>query len=483
VNLDLKQEDFDMQKITIEPVTRIEGHAKVTIHLNNKGKVERAYLHVNEWRGFEKFTEGRPFFEMPQITPRICGICPVSHHLSAAKACDRVVGVTPPRPARLLRELMHMGQFIQSHSMHFFELAGPDLLLGFDADPAIRNVVGVVQANPDLAVKAVRLRAFGQEIIRKLGAKRIHPNHSIPGGVNAPLSAKDRDEILSQIDDMTDVVKTGIAVAKGWYDGNMEVVNNFAVFPTMYMGLVDDEGGLQLYDGKLRLSDRTGKVLEEYDPQDYLDFIGEHVEDWSYLKFPFYKKMGWPKGVYRVGPLGRLNVADKINTPMANEEFKNFKSIGGGKPLEGTLWYHYARLIEDLYAIERAKEILLDPDVTSTDIATDYAGVTGEGVGCIEAPRGTLLHHYKTDANGMLTKVNLIVATGHNNWAMSTAVEMVAKTYVDGKKLTEGMLNRVEAAIRAYDPCLSCSTHAIGSMPIVIEMVDPDGTVVDQLAR
>jgi len=472
-----------MQKITIEPVTRIEGHAKVTIHLNGKGKVDRAFLHVNEWRGFEKFTEGRPFFEMPQITPRICGICPVSHHLSAAKACDRVVGVTPPRPAQLLRELMHMGQIIQSHSMHFFELAGPDLLLGFDADPAIRNVVGVIQANPELAVKAVRLRAFGQEIIRKLGTRRIHPNHSIPGGVNAPLSEKDRDEILSQIDDMTDVVKAAIAVAKGWYDGNMEVVNNFAVFPTMYMGLVDDEGGLQLYDGKLRLSDRTGKVLEEFDPQNYLDYIGEHVEDWSYLKFPFYKKMGWPKGVYRVGPLGRLNVADKINTPMANEEFKNFKSIGGGKPLEGTLWYHYARLIEDLYAIERAKEILLDPDVTSTDIATDYAGVTGEGVGCIEAPRGTLIHHYKTDANGMLTKVNLIVATGHNNWAMSTAVEMVAKTFVDGKKLTEGMLNRVEAAIRAYDPCLSCSTHAIGAMPMVIELVEPDGSVIDQVSR
>jgi NAD-reducing hydrogenase large subunit len=483
VNPDLKQEDLNMQKITIEPVTRIEGHAKVTIHLNNKGKVDRAFFHVNEWRGFEKFTEGRPFFEMPQITARICGICPVSHHLCAAKACDRVVSATPPKPAQLLRELMHMGQVIQSHSMHFFELAGPDLLLGFDADPAIRNVVGVVQANPDLAVKAVRLRAFGQDIIRKLGAKRIHPNHSIPGGVNAPLSEKDRDEILSQIDDMTDVVKTGIAVARGWYDGNMEVVNNFAVFPTMYMGLVDDGGGLQLYDGKLRLSDRAGKVLEEFDPQNYLDFIGEHVEDWSYLKFPFYKKMGWPKGIYRVGPLGRLNVADKINTPMANEEFKNFKSLGGGKPVEGSLWYHYARLIEDLYAIERAKEILLDPNVTSTEIATDYAGVTREGVGCIEAPRGTLIHHYKTDANGMLTKVNLIVATGHNNWAMSNAVEMVAKTFVDGKKLTEGMLNRVEAAIRAYDPCLSCSTHAIGAMPMVIELVEADGRVIHQVSR
>jgi NAD-reducing hydrogenase large subunit len=472
-----------MQKITIEPVTRIEGHAKVTIHLNGKGKVEKAFFHVNEWRGFEKFTEGRPFFEMIQITPRICGICPVSHHLTAAKACDGVVGVTPPRPARLLRELMHMGQFIQSHSMHFFELAGPDLLLGFDADPAIRNVVGVVQANPDLALKAVRLRAFGQEIIRKLGTKRIHPIHSIPGGVNAPLSVKDRDEILSQIDDMIEVVKTAITVGKGWYEGNMDVVNEFAVFPSGYMGLVDEQGGLQLYDGVLRLVDKTGKKLEEFDPRNYLDYIGEHVEDWSYLKFPFYLKMGWPKGTYRVGPLGRLNVADKINTPMAHEEFMKFKALGGGKPVEGTLWYHYARLIEDLYAIERAKEILLDPDVLSTDLMTDYATLTGEGVGVLEAPRGTLIHHYKTDPNGMLTKVNLIVATGHNNWAMSNSVEMVAKTYVDGKKLTEGMLNRVEAAIRAYDPCLSCSTHAIGAMPIAVELVEPDGTVVDRISR
>lgn len=472
-----------MQKITIEPVTRIEGHAKVTIHLNSKGKVDKAFFHVNEWRGFEKFSEGRPFFEMPQITPRICGICPVSHHLTAAKACDGVVGVTPPRPAQLLRELMHMGQFIQSHSMHFFELAGPDLLLGFDADPAIRNVVGIVQTNPDLAMKAIRLRGFGQDIIRKLGGKRIHPNHSIPGGVNAPLSIKDRDEVLSQIDDMTEIVKTAITVAKGWFEANMDTVNNFAVFSSGYMGLVDEQGGLQLYDGRLRLVDKSGKKLEEFDPRNYLDYIGEHVEDWSYLKFPFYLKMGWPKGVYRVGPLGRLNVADQINTPLANEEFKNFKSLGGGKPIEGTLWYHYARLIEDLYAIERAKEILLDPDALSTDIATDYAGSTGEGVGCIEAPRGTLIHHYKTDQNGILTKVNLIVATGHNNWAMSNSVDMVAKTYVDGKKLTEGMLNRVEAAIRAYDPCLSCSTHAIGAMPLVLELVEPDGTVVDRISR
>jgi len=472
-----------MQKITIEPVTRIEGHAKVTIHLDDAGKVERAFFHVNEWRGFEKFSEGRPFFEMTQITPRICGICPVSHHLASAKACDVVAGAKPPRTARLLRELMHMGQVIQSHSMHFFELAGPDLLLGFDADPAIRNVVGIVQANPELALKAVRLRGFGQDIIKRLGGKRVHPVFAVPGGVNAPLSVQNRDAILAQIDEMTEVIKTGLAIAKQWCEANMDLINRFAVFPSSYMGLVDEEGGLQLYDGKVRLVDKDGRKLEEFDPQDYLTYIGEHVEDWSYLKFPFYRKMGWPNGTYRVGPLGRLNAATKINTPMAAEEFKVWKSINGGKPVEGTLWFHYARLIEDLYAIERAKEILLDPDILSTDILADSTGLVGEGVGCVEAPRGTLFHHYKTDANGMLTKVNLIVATGHNNWAMSKSVEMVAKAFVDGKKLTEGMLNRVEAAIRAHDPCLSCSTHAIGAMPIVIEMYGPDGSLLQRLAR
>jgi NAD-reducing hydrogenase large subunit len=472
-----------MQKITIEPVTRIEGHAKITMQMNPKGKVEKAFMHVNEWRGFEKFTEGRPYFEMPQITPRICGICPVSHHLASAKACDQIVGVTPPRTAQLLRELMHMGQFIQSHSMHFFELAGPDLLLGFDADPAIRNVVGVIQANPELALKAVQSRAFGQEIIRKLGGKRVHPNHSIPGGVNAPLLAEDCDDLLSRIDEVMETIKVALTVAKGWFEANRELVDKYAVFSSGYMGMVDDEGGLQLYDGKIRLTDKNGKIMEEFDPRNYLEYIGERVEDWSYLKFPYYRKMDYPAGTYRVGPLARLNVADKINTPMANEEFAQFKALGGGRPVEGTLWYHYARLIEDLYAIERAKEILMEPDVLGTNLVTESKAITGEGVGCLEAPRGTLFHHYKTDKNGMLTKVNMIVATGHNNWAINKAVEMVAKSFVDGKKLTEGMLNRVEAAIRAYDPCFSCSTHALGAMPMVIELREEDGALIDRVAR
>jgi len=471
------------RKITIEPVTRIEGHANVTIHLDDSGKVENAYLHVNQYRGFEKFSEGRMHFEMPEITPRICGICPVSHHLAAAKACDAIIGVEPPRPAQLLRALMHKGQIIQSHSMHFFMLAGPDLLLGWDADPAIRNVFGIIQANPDLAVKAIKLRKFGQEIIQILGDKKVHPHFAVPGGVNKALSVKERDYILGQLDEMISYVQEGIAVAKAWMADNQDLIDRFAVFSSGYMGMVLDDGGLNLYDGKLRMIDADGNRLEEFEGKDYLKHIGEHVEDWSYLKFPFYLKKGWPDGVYRVGPLGRLNAADSIPTPLAQEEFLQFKGLNGGRPAEGTLYFHYARLIEDLYSMERARELLEDPDILSTDIVATPKEITGEGVGVIEAPRGTLFHHYWTDDQGVITKVNLIVATGHNNWAMNKSVEMVAKEFVDGNNLTEGMLNRVEGAIRAHDPCLSCSTHAMGQMPLVVELQAADGTLLDKLTR
>jgi NAD-reducing hydrogenase large subunit len=477
---------MSVQKITIEPVTRIEGHAKVTIHLNEQGAVDQAIFHVNEFRGFEKFCEGRMYFEMPMITPRICGICPVSHHLAAAKACDEVVGAPPPRPAQLLRELMHMGQVIQSHGMHFFELAGPDLLLGFDADPAIRNVVGLIQANPDLAVKAVNLRKYGQEIIRTLGGRKIHPNFAIPGGVNKALKADERDAILSGVDAAIGTIQVGLTVIKDWVAQNLEDVNKFAVFSTGYMGLVTPEDGLELYNGPCRLIDATGKLLEKFDGRNYLNYIAEHVEDWSYLKFPYYKKMGWPDGVYRVGPLGRLNVAQKTGTPLADEELKQFKALNDGKPVENTLFYHYARLIEALFAAEKVRQLLDDPDILSQDILNTRQEFKGEGVGVIEAPRGTLFHHYWTDSQGQLKRVNLIVATGHNNWAMSKAVDSVAKTYIhgqNGNKIDEGLLNRVEAAIRAYDPCLSCSTHAIGQMPMIIEVVDAAGVVVNTLRR
>jgi len=471
------------QKITIEPVTRIEGQAKVTIRINEAGQVEHAYLHVNEFRGFEKFCEGRMVFEMPSITPRICGICPVSHHLASAKAGDELMGCPPPRPASLLRELMHMGQIIQSHGMHFFELAGPDLLLGFDADPAIRNVVGLIQADPALTIKAVNLRKFGQEIIHTLGGRRIHPNFAVPGGVNKALKAADRDYIRSGVDDAIATIQVGIQIMKGWAEKNMEDINKFAVFPTGYFGLVTPENGLELYDGQIRLIDSAGQQLEKFDGRNYLDIIAEHVENWSYLKFPYYKKLGYPGGSYRVGPLGRLNIAEKIDTPLANAELKLFKALNPGHPVENTLLYHYARLIEALFATERVNVLLDDPDLLSKDILNTHHNFRGEGVGVIEAPRGTLIHHYWARENGQLERVNLIVSTGHNNWAMSNAVDSVAKTYITGPEVTEGMLNRVEAAIRAYDPCLSCSTHAIGQMPMIVDIEDMDGKLVRSIQR
>jgi NAD-reducing hydrogenase large subunit len=471
------------QKITIEPVTRIEGHAKVTIRMNDAGQVEHAYLHVNEFRGFEKFCEGRMVFEMPSITPRICGICPVSHHLASAKAGDEVMGCPPPRPASLLRELMHMGQIIQSHGMHFFELAGPDLLLGFDADPAIRNVVGLIQANPGLTVKAVNLRKFGQEIIHTLGGRRIHPNFAVPGGVNKSLKAAERDSIRAGVDEAIATIQVGIQIMKDWAEKNMEDINKFAVFPTGYFGLVTPENGLELYEGKIRLIDSAGQQLEKFDGRNYLDIIAEHVENWSYLKFPYYKKLGYPGGSYRVGPLGRLNISEKIDTPLANAELKLFKALNPGRPVENTLLYHYARLIEALFATERVNVLLDDPDLLSKDILNTHHDFRGEGVGIIEAPRGTLIHHYWAKDNGQLERVNLIVSTGHNNWAMSNAVDSVAKTYITGPEVTEGMLNRVEAAIRAYDPCLSCSTHAVGQMPMIVDIEDVDGKLVRSIQR
>ena len=471
------------QKITIEPVTRIEGHAKVSIHMKEDNTVDHAYMHVNEFRGFEKFCEGRLYFEMPQITPRICGICPVSHHLASAKAGDALTGQTPPRPASLLRELMHMGQVIQSHGMHFFELAGPDLLLGFDAAPEMRNVVGLIGANPELTVKAVQLRKFGQEIIKTLGGRKIHPVFAVPGGVNKALTIEERDNILKGVDAAVDTLKVGLQIMKDWAAKNMEDINKFAVFPTGYFGLTTPENGLELYDGDIRLISQEGKPLEKFPVANYLDYIAEHVEPWSYLKFPYYKKLGYPGGVYRVGPLGRLNLAEKIDTPLANEELKIFKSLKNGKMVENTLYYHYARLIEALFAAERVRVLCEDKDITSTDILNTRKNYTGHGVGVIEAPRGTLIHDYTADENGKLLKVNLIVSTGHNNWAMTTAVDSVAKTYVKGPDVHEGMLNRVEAAIRAYDPCLSCSTHAVGQMPIQVDFIAPDGTMIKTLKR
>jgi NAD-reducing hydrogenase large subunit len=473
----------DVQKITINPISRLEGHGKVTIHLDSDGEVADARFHVTQFRGYERFCQGRPFEEMPSIVQRICGICPVSHQLGSAKACDAILGVEIPETAKLLRELLHMGQFIQSHALHFFHLASPDLLLGWDADPAIRNVVGVIGAFPEAAVKGVRLRKFGQEIIKALGGKKIHPVFAVPGGVSNGLATEDRDRLLQGFDEAYGTYQVAMDLFKAWLDKNLEEALRFGTFQSNYAGLVDAKGQLNLYDGKFRVRDEKGKPLAEFDPAKYLDYIGERVEPWSYMKFPYFKPKGYPAGAYRVGPLGRVNVADGISTPRANEEFKNYKKMSPDGIMEGSLLYHYTRLIELMYALERAEELLNNDRICGTDIRITVPPAREEGVGVVEAPRGTLIHHYWVDRHGTIQNVNLIVASGHNNVAMNRAVESVAREYIHKGQVREGILNRVEGAIRCYDPCLSCATHALGQMPLKVQVCGSEGELVRELQR
>ena len=468
--------------ITIEPVTKIEGHGKVTIHLDDNGDVADARFHVTELRGFEKFCEGRMLSDMPVITERACGICPVSHHLASVKACDALLGVQIPPAAQKLRELMHMCQMVHSHSLHFFFLAAPDLLLGPDADPITRSVMGVVEADPEMAKKAIRLRQIGQTGIERIGGRRIHPVTAIPGGMSKPLGHQDRFEMIKEADEALELAKLALETVKQVNETYADIIPTFAAFDTCYAGLVKD-GALELYDGDMRMMSPEGEILTEFDPAGYLDHIGERVEEWSYLKFPFYKGLGWPDGVYRVNSLARLNVADRISTPLAAEEHKAFKQLGGGKPVRESLYFHYARTIELLYAVERMKELLQDDEIVSTDVRVKVGRQAGEGVGVVEAPRGTLFHHYWADDMGKVTRVNLIVATVQNNPAINRSVAQVAKQFVKGDQVTEGVLNRVEMAIRCYDPCLSCATHAVGQMPLVVELYSPDGILLDEVRK
>ncbi len=471
--------------IVINPVTRVEGHGKVTIHLDGDGRVSAARFHITAFRGFEKFCEGRVFWEMPVITSRICGVCPVSHHLASAKACDAILGVEIPPAAKKLRLLMHMGQFIQSHSLHFFHLASPDLLLGMDADPAKRNIIGLIKQKPEIAKVGIGLRSFGQRIIETLGSgKRVHPMGAIPGGMNQTLSPQARDQFLNGVDGVIANSQLGIEIIKDYYSKGGEEIARFANFPSGYLSLVDENGNLELYDGKLTFKDSKAITLEErFEPKDYLSIIEERVEDWSYLKFPFYKKMGYPAGIYRVGPLARLNVASGITTPLANKELQDFKGLAPNSMVQGSLYYHYARLIELLHAGEKVRSLLEDDEVCSQEIRVNSTKINEEGIGVIEAPRGTLFHHYWVDGSGKIRKLNLIVATGNNNAAMNRAVFEVARQYVKGEKISEGMLNRVEAAIRCYDPCISCSAHALGQMPLLVQLVSADGEVIDEVGR
>ncbi|MCW4008639.1 MAG: Ni/Fe hydrogenase subunit alpha [Candidatus Bathyarchaeota archaeon] len=473
------------KEIEIHPVTRIEGHAKVTIHLNKDDSVKEARFHVLDFRGFEKFSEGRPFYEMPGITSRSCGICPVSHLLASAKACDAIVGVKPPKAAVLLRRLMHMGQLIQSHALSFFHLSAPDLLLGMDAPPETRNIFGLIEKKPDLAIQGVKLRKFGQEIIEKVAGKRIHSyDWIIPGGAKWPLSKENADYLRSNLPEALDIALKTLKMFKSSLQGFDDEVENFGNFPTYYLGLVTPKGGLEHYDGKIRIVDAEGKIVaDQLDPEAYQEYIGEAVEPWSYMKFPYYKPLGYPEGIYRVGPLARLNIASHCGTPLADEELKEFKKLGKKGVVQSTFHYHYARLIELLFCLETAKELLEDPAILSERVSSKASVNNEQGVGVAEAPRGTLIHHYKVDAQGRILWANMIIATEHNNLAFNKAVTQVAKKYVKAKQLQEGMLNRVEAVIRAFDPCLSCATHAVGQMPLQVQLIDAEGRLVDQKVR
>jgi len=470
-----------MKKLVIDPVTRIEGHAKVEIYLDDSGHVSDTQFHVTQVRGFEKFTEGRPFYEMPSITARICGICPVSHLLASAKACDAIMAVAPPPAGVLLRELIHCAQFVQSHALSFFHLSAPDLLLGFDSDPAHRNIFGLIEENPEMAKTGVALRKFGQEIIQGLAQERVHPSWIVPGGVNAPLSAEVRDHTLAGLPAARQLAERTIAFFKSVLDRFAEEIANFGTSPTMYAGLVDGSGGLQWYDGLLRFRDSAGAIVATDIPaRDYSQFIGEAAMRDSYLKAPYYKPIGYPNGVYRVGPLGRLNVADCTGTPAADKELAEYRERFGPM-VHSSFHFHYARLIELLHGLEKIEVLLNNPEILSKHVRSRAAVNCLEGVGMIEAPRGVLIHNYKVNEEGAIVWANLIVATGHNNLAINAGIKQVAQHFVDGEHFKEGMLNRVSALVRAYDPCFSCSTHANGMPAIELVLRAPDGTVLDRI--
>ncbi|MBD2666559.1 nickel-dependent hydrogenase, large subunit [Richelia sinica FACHB-800] len=481
-----------MKKIIIDPVTRIEGHAKISIYLDDDGQVHDARFHVTEFRGFEKFCVGRPFPEMPGITARICGICPVSHLLASAKTGDRILAVTIPKAATKLRRLMNLGQIVQSHALSFFHLSAPDLLLGMDSDPTKRNVFGLIASDPELARGGIRLRQFGQEIIELLGGKKIHPSWAVPGGVSDPLTEQNRTHIQNRIPEARTTVINAIALFKGLLKDYEKEAQTFGNFPSLFMGLVTPDGLWETYDGHLRFVDSAGNIVaDNLDPANYHDFLGEAVQADSYLKSPYYRPLGYPdssdhcrldSGMYRVGPLARLNICHRIGTPLADQELKEFRSYGSGT-VKSSFFYHYARLIEILASIEHIEILLDDPDILSTRLRAE-AGINQlEAVGVSEAPRGTLFHHYRVDEDGLMQKVNLIIATGQNNLAMNRTVAQIARHFIQGTEIKEGMLNRVEAGIRAFDPCLSCSTHAAGQMPLHIELVAADGSIVNQICR
>ncbi len=473
-----------LRRVAIDPVSRVEGHGKVTLLLDANKHIEQVRLHIVEFRGFEKFIEGRPYWEVPVMVQRLCGICPVSHHLAAAKAFDRVLGATPvSASANAVRRLMHYGQMLQSHALHFFHLSSPDLLFGFDSEVAKRNIVGVAQAHPEIAKKGILLRKFGQEIIRITSGKRVHGTGAVPGGINKLVTLEERNSLQSQLPQMLQWAQDAVDIAKQLHAQNPALYNTFGSFKSNVMSLVRADGAMDLYDGVLRVRDENGRILfDQVDDQRYLELIEEEVRPWSYMKFPYLRSLGAQLGWYRVGPLARVQNCDFIPSARAEEERQAFVAWGQGEPVHATLAYHWARMIEMLHAVEVITELLADPALLSGDLLT--TGVRQRhGVGMIEAPRGTLIHDYEVGDDDLVTHCNLIVSTTHNNQAMNEAVRAVARDYLDGQELTEGLLNHIEVAIRAYDPCLSCATHALGQMPLEVTLLAADGTLLDQVRK
>ncbi len=472
------------RRIVIEPVTRVEGHGKVTILLDENGRVARTRLHIVEFRGFERFIQGRMYWEIPVIVQRLCGICPVSHHLAAAKAMDRIVGADRiPPTAEKMRRLMHYGQTFQSHALHFFHLCSPDLLFGFDADPAIRNVIGVAAKYPDLAVQGVMMRKYGQELIKATAGKKIHGTGAIPGGINKNLSIEERDGFLKDLDQMVEWSRGALKIARDYTMQHLESLKPFGSFDSNHLSLVRDDGAMDLYHGNLRAIDAEGKaIFDQVDYSKYLDYVAEEVRPWSYMKFPFIKSLGPERGWYRVGPLARINTCKFIDTPEAEAARKEFMALTDGKPNNITMAYHWARMIETLHAVEKIKELLHDPDLQGTDLVA-RGDKRYEAVGLIEAPRGTLFHHYRINEDDQVVMANLIVSTTNNNEPMNQAVRRVAMDHLSGAQITEGLLNHVEVAIRAYDPCLSCATHALGAMPLTVELRDHEGELLDERTK
>jgi F420-non-reducing hydrogenase large subunit len=485
-----------MKEIIINPITRLEGHGKITIFLNDAGNVEEAYFQVPELRGFERFCEGRRAEDLPIITTRICGVCPVAHHMAGAKALDAAFNVEPTETAKKLRELMYCGYYLYDHTLHFYYLGGPDFVVGPDAPPEKRNVIGVIEkAGLEIGKEVIKHRAYGQRITEILGGKATHPvNACIPGGVSKPLSEEERREIEKMVRSCLEFAKFSLKLFEDIVLKNTDYVNLIKseayTLQTYYMGLVDENNHVNFYDGDVRVADPNGKEFVKFKPKEYLDVIEEHVEPWTYVKLPYLKKVGWKglmggpqSGLYRVGPLGRLNAADGMATPLAQAEYERMYKTLGGKPVHNTLAYHWARLIELLYAAERALELVTDPKITSKDIR-NKPGKPGEGVGIVEAARGTLIHHYILNEKALAKKVNLIVATTHNAPSICISIKNAAKALIREGKINDGILNMVEMAFRAYDPCFACATHfAVGQMPLEVEIYDCKRQLIRKIER